>query len=91
VLYGLYLVCFQQVYAQLPAVYLQHPFWGDVSFFSRCEAAFSNPIYNQICLEPQHKSQAPCGNLTFAIQEPGGTPSRPNNEVALVYIYDCFE
>ena len=40
-LYGLYLVCFQQVYAQLPAVYLQHPFWGDVSPFSRCEAAFS--------------------------------------------------
>jgi hypothetical protein len=21
---------------------VQHPFWGDVSFFSRCEAAFSN-------------------------------------------------
>ena len=35
-----YSVCLQQVYAQLPAVYLQHPFWGDVLSFSRCEAAF---------------------------------------------------
>ena len=31
--------CFQQVPAQQPKVALQHPFWGDVSLFSRREAA----------------------------------------------------
>ena len=37
---SLELLCFQQVYVQLPQVAVQHPFWGDVSFVSRCEAAF---------------------------------------------------
>jgi hypothetical protein len=61
VLYDLYLVCFQQVYAQLPAVYLQHPFWGDVSSFSRCEAAF---LKTQTKPDPSGRpptnDQAPC-------------------------------
>jgi len=37
---SLELLCFQQVYLQQPQVAVQHPFWGDVSSFSRCEAAF---------------------------------------------------
>jgi hypothetical protein len=37
---SLELLCFQQVYVQQPQVAVQHPFWGDVSSFSRCEAAF---------------------------------------------------
>ena len=77
-LYGLYLVCFQQVYAQLPAVYLQHPFWGDVSSFSRCEAAFhpsaaakqrfSKPKPNLIRLGVAHQS-GPLFNRGLTIQE----------------------
>jgi hypothetical protein len=59
VLYGLYLVCFQQVYAQLPAVYLQHPFWGDVSHPSaaakqRFEQNLRRSVWN-----PSNLTQAP--------------------------------
>jgi hypothetical protein len=53
------LLCLQQVYVQLPQVAVQHPFWGDVSPFSRCEAAFSNPTRNLIRLEPSNLTQTP--------------------------------
>jgi hypothetical protein len=70
VLYDLYLVCFQQVYAQLPAVYLQHPFWGDVSPFSRCEAAFFESDLELDQVRTQHSDSGALWSLTLSIQEP---------------------
>ena len=45
-LYSLYTLCFQQVYPQLPAVYLQHPFWGDVSAFEGIVRRWQGPLIN---------------------------------------------
>jgi len=61
VLYGLYLVCFQQVYAQLPAVYLQHPFWGDVSSLQPLRSSVLNKTQDAICLEPQQPDSGAFG------------------------------
>ena len=49
---------------------VQHPFWGDVSFFSRCEAAFSNLTWTPICLEPQQPDSSTFESLNPAIHEP---------------------
>jgi hypothetical protein len=39
----LYLLCFQQVYARLPQVDLQHPLWGDVSYLRPMPKAAPKP------------------------------------------------
>jgi hypothetical protein len=58
---SLELLCFQQVYVQQPQVAVQHPFWGDMSSFSYCEAAF---LKTQTKPDPSGRpptnNQAPC-------------------------------
>ncbi len=48
----------------------QYPIGDDVSFFSRCEAAFSNLTWTPICLEPQQPDTSTFESLSPAIHEP---------------------
>jgi hypothetical protein len=54
----------------LTKVNLQHPFWGDVSSFSRCEAAFSESDLELDQVRTQQSDSGALWNLTLSIQEP---------------------
>jgi|SRR6266851_3126332 len=57
---SLELLCFQQVYVQLPQVAVQHPFWADVSPCTPCAARPDShqPGYRTVTREPDPR-QAP--------------------------------
>jgi hypothetical protein len=38
---------------------VQHPFWGDVSSFSRCEAAFRTKLETRSVWNPSNLTQPP--------------------------------
>ena len=65
---SLELLCFQLVYVQQPQVAVQHPFWGDVSFFSRCEAAFFESDLELDQVRTQHSDSGALWNVTLSIQ-----------------------